>query len=93
MFRKKNRIEKMIFDYEQELLTLPKGSLVSKTVKNNQYYYLQFREGKKTVSSYIGGDANIVNDLRERIKRRKHIETMLKILRGEYAQAKKFTGK
>jgi hypothetical protein len=88
----KIRIEKMIADYEQELLALPKGTLVSKTVKNNQYYYLQFREGKKTVSSYIGGDANIANDLRERINRRKHIEAMLKILRGEYFQAKKLTG-
>jgi len=88
----KHRIEKMISGYERELLSLPKGALVCKTVKNKQYYYLQFREGKKTVSSYVGNDADTVDELRERVNRRKHIDAMLKTLRGEYVQAKKLTG-
>ncbi len=87
----KRRIEKMISAYEQELLSLPKGSLVSKTVKSKQYYYLQYREGKKTVSSYVG-DAGKADSYRERVNRRKHIEAMLKMLRSEYAQARKLTG-
>jgi len=88
----KSRIEKMISDYERELAALPKGTLVCKNVKNNKYYYLQFREGKKTVSSYIGGDADTVEEIREQVNRRRHIEVMLKNLRGEYAQANKITG-
>jgi len=88
----KLRIEKMISDYERELLSLPKGTIVCKTVKNKKYYYLQFREGKKTVSFYVGGNTDKADELREQINRRKHIEAMLRTLRGEYAQAKKLTG-
>jgi len=88
----KDRIKKMISEYEQELGTLPKGTLVGKKVKDKQYFYLQFREGKKTVSCYVGCKADIVDELRERIKRRKHIEAMLKALKTEYTQAVKITG-
>jgi len=88
----KDRIKKMISEYEQELGTLPKGTLVGKNVKDKQYFYLQFREGKKIVSSYIGGKADKIDELRERINRRKHIEAMLKALKIEYAQAIKITG-
>jgi len=88
----KDRIKKMISEYEQELTTLPKGTLVCKKVKGNHYFYLQFRNGKKTVSAYVGGEADKVDELRERINRRKHIESMLKILKIEYSQAVKITG-
>ena len=88
----KDRIKKMISEYEQELVTLPKGTLVGKKVKDKQYFYLQFREGKKIVSSYIGGKADKIDELREHINRRKHIEAMLKALKIEYAQAIKITG-
>ena len=88
----KDRIKKMISEYEQELGTLPKGTLVGKKVKDKQYFYLQFREGKKIVSSYIGGKPDKIDELRERINRRKHIEAMLKALKIEYAQAIKITG-
>ena len=88
----KLRIEKMISDYEQELLSLPRGSLVCKTVKGRQYYYLQFRDGKRVMSTYIGADGQKTNELRKQIDRRRHIEAMLKTLQGEYTQANKLTG-
>ena len=88
----KDRIKKMISEYKHELDTLPKGTLVGKKVKDKQYFYLQFREGKKTVSSYIGGKADKIDELRERIHRRKHIEAMLRVLKIEYTQAVKITG-
>ena len=88
----KSRIEKMILDYEKALLSLPKGVLVSKTVKNNLYYYLQYREGKKTVSVYVGKDSDKVAEIQAQIERRKQIETMLKALREEYTLAQKYTG-
>ena len=88
----KDRINKMISGYKQELVTLPKGSLVGKRIKDKKYFYLQFREGKKTISSYVGGNADIVDEFRERINRRKHVEAMLKALKIEYAQAVKITG-
>ena len=92
VMEEKSRIEKMITDYETALLSLPKGALVSKTVKNNPYYYLQYREGKKTVSVYIGRDSEKVAETKAQIERRKQIETMLKALHEEHALTQKFTG-
>ena len=82
----------MIADYERELLTLPKGTLVRKKVKGKLYNYLQYRDGKKIVSSYVGNNANMVTELNGQVSRRKHIEAMLKMLRVEYAQANKLIG-
>lgn len=83
----KHRIERMIAEYERVLLALPKGTLVSKSVKSNSYYYLQCRQGKKTISTYVGKDSEKVEQIRLQIERRKHIEAMLKALRDEHAQA------
>jgi hypothetical protein len=88
----KSRIENMIASYESELSTLPRGSLVCKKVKNHEYYYLQFREGKKTVSAYVGGKSEKTDTLQRQIDRRRQIEKMLKNLRAEYAQAVKMMG-
>jgi len=88
----KDRIKKMISEYEQELVTLPKGTLVAKKINDKQYFYLQFRKGEKIVSSYVGGKTDKIDELRERVNRRKHIKAMLKALRIEYNQAIKITG-
>ncbi len=84
-----NRIEKMISDYESELHDLPKGSLSKKCIRGNEYYYLQYREGKKAVSQYIGNDLAFIEELQEQVDRRKHIEAMLTGLKSEYAKAQK----
>ena len=51
--QEQRRIERMISQYETELSCLPQGVLITKSIKGNQYYYLQYRNGKKTVSKYI----------------------------------------
>ena len=84
-----NRIEKMISNYESELHGLPKGSLSKKYIRGNEYYYLQYREAKKTVSQYIGNDLAFIEELQEQVDRRKHIEAMLTGLKSEYAKAQK----
>lgn len=83
------RIEKMISDYEAELHDLPKGSLSKKKIGGREYYYLQYREDKKSVSQYIGNDISHIEDLQEQVDRRKHIEAMLIGLKSEYAKAQK----
>lgn len=83
------RIERMTEGYERELSELPKGVLVTKTVKGNQYYYLQYRNKDKTISEYIGKDTEQIEDLQNKIARRKHIQKMLKSLHEEYAKAQK----
>jgi hypothetical protein len=40
--------------YERELARLPKGSLVKKTIKGHEYYYLQVREKGKARFVYKG---------------------------------------
>jgi hypothetical protein len=40
--------------YERELAKLPKGSLVRKTIKGHDYYYLQVREKGKVRFLYKG---------------------------------------
>lgn len=79
----------MIEKYEAELTNLPKGVLIAKTIKGNQYYYLQYRRGKKIISKYIGRTGDIVEKLQQQIERRRHIQTMLKALSEEYATAQK----
>ncbi len=87
--QEQRRIERMISQYETELSCLPKGVLITKSIKGNQYYYLQYRNGKKTVSEYIGRQSDKVEDLQKQIDRRKHIQAMLKALHEEYATAQK----
>ncbi len=40
--------------YERELAKLPKGSLVKRTIKGHEYYYLVYREKGKFKSVYKG---------------------------------------
>ena len=87
--QEQQRIERMISQYEAELSRLPKGVLITKSIKGNQYYYLQYRNGRKTVSEYIGRKSDKVEDLQKQIDRRRHIQAMLKALHEEYATAQK----
>ena len=41
-------------NYERELARMPKGSLVKKTIKGHEYYYLQVREKGKVRFIYKG---------------------------------------
>lgn len=45
---------RMMKGYERELAKLPKGSLVKKTIKGHEYYYLIVRTGKKIRFIYKG---------------------------------------
>ncbi len=41
-------------DYERELAKLPKGSLIKKTIKGHEYYYLVVRENGNVKFIYKG---------------------------------------
>lgn len=87
--QEQRRIAYMIERYEAELTNLPKGVLIAKTIKGNQYYYLQYRSGKKTISEYVGRNSNEIEKLQRQIERRRHIQAMLKALSEEYVMAQK----
>jgi hypothetical protein len=46
--------ERMKVRYEEELAGLPRGSLVKRIIKGNEYYYLVYREDGKVRSDYKG---------------------------------------
>ena len=91
ILQEKSRIEKMISMYETELLSLPHGTLVKKTINGKEYYYIQYREGKKVVSKYIGISETKITDIKSGLERRHQIENILKKLKAEYALAQKYS--
>lgn len=74
-----NRNLSMQKQYEQETDKLPKGSLICK----KHYYYLQYREGKKVITDYIGKDQQKINDINKKLEKRKHFESMILNLKNE----------
>ena len=69
--------------YEKQLEILPKGSLRTKERNGKKYFYLSYRSNGKVVSEYIGKNETVIEDLRERLERRKGIEGLIKNIKKE----------
>ena len=76
MLEEYDRLIRLIDGIESELVDLPKGYISKKIINNNEYYYLQWRDGEKIRSKHISSDK--VSDLRERVKRRQNLEKSLR---------------
>lgn len=87
VMQEKQRIDYMLEKYQEALAELPKGTISKKQVKGNTYYYLKYREGKKIVSKYIGKKE--IEELKQQIDKRRHIEAMIKSLLEELKIAEK----
>ena len=87
ILQEKERIDRMLAKYQEELGMLPKGTISEKKVKQSTYYYLKYREGKKVISRYI--PQKDVEAVREQVEKRRHIETMIRSLQEERAIAEK----
>lgn len=87
VLQEKRRIDYMLAKYQEALAELPKGTISEKQVKGNTYYYLKYRDGKRVVSKYIG--KKDINELKQQIDRRRHIETMIRSLLEEQKLAAK----
>ena len=74
------RNRQMIEQYEALISELPKGSLIC---RKNEYYYLKYRKDGKVCDEYVGKDPAAVEELREKIERRRHYEKMLSALKLE----------
>jgi hypothetical protein len=77
--------------YTLELSQYPKGSLIEKKRNSRIYYYLAFRnEDNQIKTDYIGTENSPkVNELRESIKKRKEIISILKKLEIEEEEIRK----
>lgn len=87
ILQEKERIDRMLVKYQEELGVLPKDTVSEKKVKQYTYFYLKYREGKKVISRYI--PQKDVEAIREQIEKRRHIETMIRSLQEERAIAEK----
>ena len=87
ILQEKERIDRMLAKYQEELGTLPRGTISEKKVKQSTYFYLKYREGKKVISRYI--PQKDVDAVREQVEKRRHIETMIRSLQEERAIAEK----
>lgn len=87
------RNERMILEYENELLKLPKGKLTIKKINSHSYYYLKFRESERVVTKYVGKDDCDVTILIERLEKRKHVEEMIRQLKFERKELEKLGDK
>lgn len=83
------RNQRMVKEYESELLKLPKGKLTVKNVNSRPYYYLKYRSGKKVVTEYVGKDGGKVSKLRSQLDKRRHVEEMLRRLKAEKKELEK----
>ena len=87
ILQEKERIDRMLAKYQEELEMLPKGTISEKKVKQSTYFYLKYREGKRVISRYI--PQKDVEAVREQVEKRRHIETMIRSLQEERAIAEK----
>ena len=72
-------IEEQIRDLERKIALLPPGSITTKRVKGNIYYYHRTTHNKKRSETYV--DFEQVDDLRAQIEKRKELESELKKLK------------
>ena len=87
ILQEKERIDRMLKKYQEELEKLPKGTISEKKAGQSAYFYLKYREGKKVISRYI--PQKDVDAVREQVEKRRHIETMIRSLQEERAIAEK----
>ena len=63
--------------YEKEIVKLPKGCLIKKKIKDQIYYYLNFREGKKKHFKYLGKvGKNELEKLQSKINERRKFKKL-----------------
>ena len=67
--------------------SLPRGYISVKVISGHTYYYRQWREGDKIISSYV--PESYLKVVKQKIEIRKQNEQLLKILKKDYKKAEK----
>ena len=82
----KHRNLEMQKAYQREISMLRKGSVNIKKRGNKVYYYLRYRDGQHVRNDYLGTDISVVENVKNEIEKRKHLQGVLKRLVIEYKQ-------
>lgn len=85
------RSARLIRLMEEEIASLPKGSVRTRRIGSRDYYYLNYREGDKVRSDYIQMSA--VEEVRGKIARRKELQAALKEQRTSQRQIERALGR
>lgn len=85
------RAKRLSKQLSEEIDSLPKGSLRAKKIGNHEYYYLNYREGNRVKSDYI--PAGQVNELQEKIARRKELKEAFKEQQKSIKQIQRALGR
>ena len=86
----KDDLMMQIADLEREIARLPEGTVTRKRIKDKDYFYHRVTRNGKRTETYISFES--VEDLKDKIERRKNLEKRLKELRSEYASAERAEG-
>ena len=74
-----------VTNIEKVIESLPRGYISVKQIAGHTYYYRQWREGSKIISSYV--PESYLNVVKQKIAIRKQNEELLKILKKDYKKA------
>lgn len=78
------RNQRLIARYEKELESLPKGSVFKRKIGNHEYLYLNYRDGEKVISKFLGKmDEFNIQELQLQLDKRKEYKALLKKLKIE----------
>lgn len=84
------RNQRLVERYEKELQSLPKGSVFKRKIGNQEYYYLNYREGQKVISKFLGNiNEYDIEQLQSKLNKRKEYQSLLKNLKAEQKELKK----
>jgi hypothetical protein len=84
------RLERLCHKYREEIAKFPKGSISDKDRSGRPYAYLVYRNSGRIVFKYLGrARAEKVMKIRENIKSRKRLESLLKKAQGNLKELKR----
>ena len=84
------RNKRLISRYEKEMEDLPKGAIFKRKIGTSEYIYLNYREGKKVISKFIGKTESInLIDLTEKLAHRKELQALIRKLKTEQKELEK----
>ena len=82
-----DRHKRMIARYEEECNSLPKGSIFQRKIGNQKYIYLNYREGPKVISKFLGKSGSLdLSALQQKLLRRKELNDLVKKMKKELIQ-------
>ena len=74
-------------EIERVIESLPRGYISVQVISGHTYYYRQWREGNKIISSYV--PESYLKVVKQKIEIRKQNEELLKILKKDYKKAER----